>query len=267
MKHLFKQIHYSLFHLLVAAIITAAFAIPSELEAKKKDKTPPGQSDKGGSSGGSSGSSGSNGGGKKGGQVIGVAGASTPERYYFANDVGVSGTMSIVGPVVIVADGDFNIGNNTVTIEPGGSLELYVEGDITVNGKGGFNNTNVPASLIVYGTADEQTGQAIVLSGNGYLSAVLYAPNALYRTNGGGNKGATLGSVVAKDIRFNGSPGPFHYDESLADLMVNAGMRVTQYRSLEPGDKTPSSAGRTLIGNNNYDALFSQVFNGQNQNP
>jgi hypothetical protein len=126
----------------------------SILEAKKKDKdngNGGGNSGGGNSGGGNSGGGNSGGGNSGGGNQIGDATGATVTKFHLSS-WRVRGDYEIVGPTVMVIDGDFNIGNNTITITSTGSLELYVGGNINANGRGSINNTGVPSQLIVLGT-------------------------------------------------------------------------------------------------------------------
>lgn len=69
--------------------------------------------------------------------------------------------------------------------------------------------TRSDADLATYGA------QSIKISGNGSLSAVVYAPNADIEAKGGGNSGFVYGSLVGKSLKFTGNDC-FYYDESLA---------------------------------------------------
>jgi len=90
---------------------------------------------------------------------------------------------------------------------------------------------------------------------------VVYAPNAEYLTNGGGNAGRTSGSVVALEVRFNGSPGPFHFDEALEDLDLGFGGYSLRSYQLKPnGDLTPSDSHQAVFETKNYADLFKQLF-------
>ena len=84
--------------------------------------------------------------------TIGDSLATAPATYHFSNNYNLIGNLIVDGPVIIVADADFNIGNHDVTITPTGSLELYVEGDIQMNATAAFNNTNKPITLQIYGS-------------------------------------------------------------------------------------------------------------------
>ena len=216
---------------IIILTIILSFALIPAMHAKKPSN--PGNSNKGGNSGGTTtttttgsnsnnkGGGNSNSGGgnsNSGGLVVGDPLATSPSQYYFANGYSLGGTMTVDGPVVIVSDGDFNVGNNEINITQNGSLKLYVKGDIKISGKGAFNNYGKAEKLQIWGTAKDNESQSLSVSGNGSLSAVVYAPNGDFVSNGGGNAGETMGSIIAKTIRFNGSPGPFHFDEDLMNM-------------------------------------------------
>jgi len=238
--------------------------LPNDLDAKN-DKTPPGQDKKDPPPDptpdpGTDSNSNSN----SGNQIGDSTGSSTAK--YHLSSWNVSGDYTIVGPTIMVIDGDLDIGNNTIDIATTGSLELYVGGNIKVNGKGGINNLGVPAQLLVFGTHPEvedgsSPAYSWTLSGNGALTGVVYAPNAEYRTNGGGNGGFTSGSIVALDIRFNGSPGPFHFDEALADLVLPfGGYSLSSYELLKNGSYGTSTSASEVFGNKNYDEIFKELY-------
>ena len=58
--------------------------------------------------------------------------------------------------------------------------------------------------------------QSFKISGNGSLSAVVYAPNADVEAKGGGNSGFVYGSLIGKSLKFTGNDC-FYYDESLGN--------------------------------------------------
>lgn len=255
-------------HLILLMGIAAVCLTPVEA---KNDK------DKGNSNGNGNGNSapdlapdngnGNNGNNGNSETLIGVgATKANPKKVHFKSGWNVNGDYEVVGPTILVIDGDFDIGNNTINISPTGSLEIYVSGNITVNGNGGINNQGVPANLLAFGTHRELAEGASpeynwTLSGNGALTGVVYAPNAEYRTNGGGNAGFTSGSVVALDIRFNGSPGPFHYDVALSELILPfGGYSLSNYELLRNGSNGNLATAATIFGSSDYDALFKQLY-------
>jgi len=122
----------------------------------------------------------------------------------------------------------------------------------------------------LYGThpdtgKDEPPSYTVSLNGNGAFTGLLYAPEVDYRKNGGGGFGFSQGSVVAKDITFNGSPGPFHYDEALENFSgpfesLSNTFTLSNYELLKAGKFTPSAGAEAVIGNVDYDALFDSLF-------
>ncbi len=202
------------------AVLACLILTPCLSDAKPPEGKGYAKNDTGGS-GGSGGSGNSGGGGESSGSgvVVGTKDATSPTTIHLTSDFSLSSDITIAGPVVIVADGNFNIGNHTLNVAEGGSLQLYVEGDIKISGTGSFNNTNTSESLQILGTS--KTGQSMDVKGNGYLSAMVYAPYADLDVDGGGSSGETMGAFVGKTINYNGTAAQFHFDEALMDLDTN----------------------------------------------
>lgn len=190
-------------YLILLVWMFVAVGTPPEGMAKKKDDDTDGDSDNV--------------------TVIGTPGAEEPEKYHFTDNMLLSKELQINGPVIIVADRDVNPNNNSITLTANGSLTMYVQGNLNMHGNSAFNNNGKPSKLMLYGTRKDNEGQQdMVVAGNGYFCGVVYAPNAHVMKNGGGSSGATIGSIAAKKVTFNGSPGPFHYDESLKNVNVSS---------------------------------------------
>ena len=249
-------IHKKLCHILAILVICAALPlfIPQAEAAKG------GNGNNGNNGGGNSG--GNNGGGNSGGGGTTIGFSSGSTKYYHLSSLTLSDELTIDGPVVMVIDGDFTVGNNLLTISPNGSLMLYLGGSLTMNGQGGLNNQGIPANAIIYGThLESDTSSSITLNGNSGISAVVYAPNVGFTSNGGGNSGATLGAVIAQNITFNGNPGPFLYDEALKDLQsIFESYNLENYKLMKNGLTAPSEAMAEIVDSNNYDVLFSSLF-------
>ena len=256
-------IHKKLCHILAILVICAALPlfIP-QAEAAEGGNGNNGGGNSGGNNGGGNSGGGNSGGG---GTTIGFSSGST--EYYHLSSLTLSDELTIDGPVVMVIDGDFTVGNNLLTISPNGSLMLYLGGSLTMNGQGGLNNEGIPANAIIYGTHPDPGTESdpedfeITLNGNSGISAVVYAPYADYTSNGGGNSGATLGAVIAQNITFNGNPGPFLYDEALKDLQsIFESYNLENYKLMKNGLTAPSEAMAEIVDSNNYDVLFSSLF-------
>lgn len=185
--------------------------------------------------------------------------ASDGVYYYYINQLTLTGntdTMQITAGtnvVVIVT----NTGNQSVSVGgncPGivlgsnASLKLYTAGDVSVAGNGitngtatqtgsgpsSYNTVGQPIKFQIYGTrstADIATSgtQRIDVGGNGYLSGVIYAPNADVHINGNGH---VFGAVVGQQVTFSGNNVRFHVDESLQDTLTTGLWEVRKWREL-----------------------------------
>lgn len=100
-------------------------------------------------------------------------------------------------------------GNSRVTLL--GPVVLYVKGSIAIGGNG-IINSGVPADLQIYGTPQ---CTSVSISGNGQLSAAVYAPQADIVLNGGGTNGQVFGALAGNRVSFNGNGTVLHYDEAL----------------------------------------------------
>lgn len=107
-------------------------------------------------------------------------------------------------------------GNASINVLAGATLNMYLDCDVSIAGKG-IANSNGPDSFYLRSTRPAGTAgaQDIKVSGNGQLSAVVYAPNSNVTMNGGGASGSVYGSVIADNITVTGGSA-FHYDEALS---------------------------------------------------
>lgn len=196
-----------------------------------------------GSGGPPGGGGGPPGGGGGGGSTVTIGdptGATV--TYYELDGLSLSGgdSLEVVGPVVIVMNGDISTsGTGEIDIAaPNGSLEVYTPHNVSISGNGFVNESSDPSKFLLYGTAGTPGGQSITVAGNGALHAAVYAPNAAFELRGGGASGEMMGSVVADTIFMNGVTN-FHYDERLADLFgPDASWQLTNwFEVINPSDK------------------------------
>lgn len=132
---------------------------------------------------------------------------------------------------VLLVNGDIQLtGQDAITIEPGGSLRLYVKGaSARIGGNGVVNNGGRATNFYFFGLP---SNQELTISGNGTFTGVIYAPNAAFTLNGGGSASEDVsGSAVASTVRINGG-FTFHYDESLANAPYRRGYVVTSWNEL-----------------------------------
>ena len=123
-------------------------------------------------------------------------------------------------------------GNASIKVLAGASLELYAQAHISIGGRG-IANSNDPEAFMLYSTrpVGAAGSQNISVSGNGQLSAVVYAPNTSVSMNGGGSSGNVYGAVVADSITVTGG-SEFHYDEALAAMTTGNPFGVGQWAEL-----------------------------------
>jgi len=92
-----------------------------------------------------------------------------------------------------------------------GKVVLYVKDRIAIGGNG-IANFGPPANLQIYGLP---TCKQVDISGNGVLSAAVYAPQADIVLNGSGENGQVFGALAGNTVSFNGKGTVLHYDEAL----------------------------------------------------
>jgi hypothetical protein len=156
---------------------------------------------------------------------------------------GTSGTtVSTDGNAEIYISPQTTISSTTY---PAAKLSMYVAGDINLAGNGVANGVegatgapNTPSNFQLFGTRSATDAatlgqQNFQIRGNGYLSAIVYAPNANVSVNGNGD---TYGAVVANQVFLNGN-GNFHYDESLANFTNSSIYGLTKWRELTTPDE------------------------------
>jgi hypothetical protein len=123
-------------------------------------------------------------------------------------------TMIVLGDAVLYVEGNFSMtGKSRLIIAPGASLKLYVGGPSAKFAGNGIMNENADATKFSYFGLPSNT--ELAFSGNASLTGSIYAPNADFTLNGGGNDvydfvGASVTRSVAMHGHFN-----FHYDEAL----------------------------------------------------
>lgn len=165
--------------------------------------------------------------------TFGTAGASSTilAANLTANNSG--DIFTIQGDVTMVVTGSISV-KGSVIVTPGSSLTLYLAGNGDIGGNGIVNQTNVPKSVVIYGTNATAGGQTIKLHGNGILQAAVYAPNAAIELKGGGSEGEMSGSVIGNTIKMTGNY-KFHYDEALAKLSDGNPWAVGLWREITQG--------------------------------
>lgn len=154
-------------------------------------------------------------------------------------------TLTILGHVTLIVTAQPGTsaidisGSASIIIPPGSSLNLHVDGNVKIAGRGLANNNIQPASFVLWGGNTSPDGQTIDITGQGTLKAVVYAPNGDLTLRGDAEM---MGSIVARDITFTGNAA-FHYDSSLSSLVDYAPFGPDTWRLLtSPQEKQEKSS-------------------------
>jgi len=133
--------------------------------------------------------------------------------------------------VNLTVTSDINItGSDRITIEPGGSLNLYMTGKVAKIAGNGVANAGGSATNFVYWGLP--SNEELTINGNGSLTGIIYAPEADLTLNGGGSSVEDVtGASVSGTATLNGN-FQFHYDEMLGDLFKDRPFIVTAWNEL-----------------------------------
>lgn len=133
--------------------------------------------------------------------------------------------------VNLTVTSDINItGSDRITIEPGGSLNLYMQGKVAKIAGNGVANAGGSATNFVYWGLP--SNEELTINGNGSLTGIIYAPEADMTLNGGGSSVEDVtGASVSGTATLNGN-FQFHYDEMLGDLFKDRPFIVTAWNEL-----------------------------------
>jgi Tfp pilus assembly protein PilX len=163
--------------------------------------------------------------------ALGAPNAASPIVYRAENVTLSNGSkLTINGPVILVVTGAVRV-NDTAQIvvsdakdndgKLASSLQIFVQGDLTVNGNGVINKTESPRAISIFGTApDSQTFTFNTVSDTPTtFHGVLYAPKGNISVTGDGAfnlYGSMVGQNVA--VAAGSAPVAFHYDLSLRGI-------------------------------------------------
>jgi len=143
-------------------------------------------------------------------------GRSDPGRsgpgYYFGGDAEVIGDLTFNttdGDIVVAVDGDFDIGDNDITVEDGrNNVTYYINGSLDLQGSPTVSVDSASRNVFLRQRGGPRRKRG---DGNPTIEAIVYAPNANVVTNGN----PTLrGAFVTKSLSTGGN-AKVQYDESL----------------------------------------------------
>ena len=142
---------------------------------------------------------------------------SSEPRLYYASDINLSRNEQIFidGPTRLVVDGDINLRDNSaIVVNPRASLEIHVEGNVSLDGRGIVNLSEVPANVAIIGTNSDT--RSIIFRGDEALHGAIFAPNSDFYAYGNRTTRTIYGAIVAKKVVFDDDTN-FHFDVALRD--------------------------------------------------
>ena len=150
-----------------------------------------------------------------GGQITKSITISDSGKYSSIN-LGNGKELTIDKPVTLYITGDVLFGNAAgIKIESGGSLTLYVGGNVIGNYSAGFNNATADSRNLSIYCLDTCT--KVLFKNSGDFYGTIYAPNAAVGIDNSAN---IYGSIVSTSFILKNS-GKLLYDVNLRDRTVN----------------------------------------------
>jgi hypothetical protein len=130
--------------------------------------------------------------------------------YYFDAIKNGNLNLHVVGPTAIFVAGDVDA-QVSITVEPGGQLDLFIGGNVHLSGAWNLGSVNAPANTRIY-----VGGSTMTLEGAFSINGNLYAPNVDLSFNQ--TAFDIHGSVFAYKITMRGIAGSVVYDEAIGDV-------------------------------------------------
>jgi hypothetical protein len=130
--------------------------------------------------------------------TLGSSGSSEP-RIYYASELNLRGrqTITVEGPTRLVVDGDINISDNAaIVVGQQGSLEIHVDGNVVIDGRGIVNQSEIPANVAIIGT--NTALRSIIFRGENALHGAVFTPNSDFSTYGKQGTSDIYGAIVAR---------------------------------------------------------------------
>jgi len=182
---------------------------------------------------------------------LGTVGASVPKAYNITSPSvtgvdldGASESITIKSPVVLNIPGYFRTRNGgKIIIAPTGSLQIFMNGRLRIEGDGGIENQTLdPKKLVIINTAKATPGTHRFNTKTPFFGAI-YMPSVTSSLNFSNITGdpEIFGAISASVVNINSTPN-FHYDTSprnMSFLGMDLPFVVTELRELtEPAEKT-----------------------------
>jgi hypothetical protein len=133
---------------------------------------------------------------------------------------------------VVYCTGDIALAgaNDSIKLEAGASLNLYMQGTSASIAGQGVINQNANATNFMYWGMPANT--SLNIKGNGSFTGTIYAPQADMTMGGGGmDNNDVVGASVTASVHMNGT-FTFHYDENLARVGPTRAFVITSWTEL-----------------------------------
>lgn len=144
----------------------------------------------------------------------------------------LNGSVYVSGNAVLYVTDNLSI--DALNILPGQSLDLYSAApSVSLAGNNTLNSDGLAGSFRFWG---RPTCTSVTFNGNAGFTGTIYAPQAAFSLNGGGNNTTDfVGASVTKTVDMNGHFN-FHYDEALRLTGPTRGYYITSWSELDPGE-------------------------------
>ncbi len=144
--------------------------------------------------------------------------------YYVDGIQGGSVSLDVTGRVALFVGGDLSVTQGiTITIEPGAALDLFIAGNVNIQGPSGsvvVGDVNRAAATRIYvAGSGNDAGGGFTLSADATLSANIYAPGAVVEISG---NFILRGAILAQALQFSGSFA-IHYDAAVLQVAQSSG--------------------------------------------
>jgi hypothetical protein len=150
----------------------------------------------------------------------------------------LNGKILVLGDASLFTSTSLNL--TALNIEWGKHLDLYSSApSVSLTGNNTANSDATADSFAFWGTKEVTS---LTFSGNTSFTGSIYAPNANFTLNGGGNNIIDfVGASITKTVTLNGHFN-FHYDEALKYIGPSRGFVVTSWNEMLPREIPPASS-------------------------
>jgi hypothetical protein len=145
--------------------------------------------------------------------------------YYFDGIHGSSlVSIDVMGRTAVFVDGDVSVnGGITITVAPGAELDLFVAGNVVIQGPSGSvvigDVTRAAATRIYVGGGGNDAGGGFALSADANIAANIYAPHAVLQL---ASNFVLRGAILAQALQCSGDFA-IHYDTAVLQVPQSSG--------------------------------------------